>query len=138
MRIAATAPLVKTRIEFAPTNIQECSDGGVMVRTRDKIVADDFAVVQAERRRVARELHDSTSQLLVVLQLHLGELRRSRTANQEPVLDEMAQTIRDIQSSIIEIGRGRSGRVDDVAPLVIARQFHSFGRKSCGPIAAGR
>jgi len=81
----------------------------------------------AERQRIARELHDSTSQLLVALQLKLGELGRSRVPR--PVLDVMAEVIRDIQNSIKQISSRRSNGDEDTdgAKAAVAKMFYSIG-----------
>ena len=90
------------------------------------------AIREEERRRISRELHNSTSQLLVALQLQLGELRRSHKPSAEPLLAEMAQVIRDIHISLSQIGSRPSGEAedDDGAKVVIARAFYSLGARN--------
>ena len=66
--------------------------------------ASHEAIRAAERRRISRELHDSTSQLLVVLQLQLGQLRNlptSQTAG--PLLDQLTETLQSLQASIKQV-----------------------------------
>jgi signal transduction histidine kinase len=53
-----------------------------------------------ERRHIARELHDSTSQLLVVLQLQLGRLRHSGGPEVSALIAECETTIADIRRQI--------------------------------------
>ena len=53
-----------------------------------------------EREHIARELHDSTSQLLVLLNLQLGRLRRSSATNVEPLIQECEKTISEIRECI--------------------------------------
>lgn len=53
-----------------------------------------------ERRRIARDLHDSTSQLLVALQLQLARLKRQDLADVGPLIMECERTIREIQRQI--------------------------------------
>lgn len=54
-----------------------------------------------ERRLIARELHDSTSQSLVILQLELGQLRRlEHPAGMNPIIDEFEIAIRQIRAEI--------------------------------------
>lgn len=90
--------------------------------------AGESFIKAAERQLVARELHDTTSQLLVALQLQLEELRRtSSTPNAERILNEMAEVIRDIHSSIRKIGSGRGvEHADADGQVKIARIFHSL------------
>ena len=88
-------------------------------QARDNLLRSD------ERSRIARELHDSTFQLLVALQLDLGQLRRLGAPATEPLLDEMEQVLRDIQKSIREISSGHSD-ADDEARVRVARAFYSL------------
>ena len=57
-----------------------------------------------ERRRVAREIHDSTQQMLVSVALGLGELRRSGSIRHARTLvDELEQTLGEVQREIRSI-----------------------------------
>ena len=68
---------------------------------RDPVHDDSPLWVRAdERRRVARELHDSTSQLLVVIHLHLARLRRNGSPELDAAVTECDQTIADIREQI--------------------------------------
>ena len=53
---------------------------------------------------MARELHDTTSQLLVVLQLHIGELRRAGLRDGGPLLNQLEQTLSEIRQQIRLLG----------------------------------
>jgi signal transduction histidine kinase len=53
-----------------------------------------------ERRRIARELHDSTSQTLVVLQLQLGRLRRMNRPGAEPIIENCEEAIDSIREQL--------------------------------------
>lgn len=58
-------------------------------------------VVRAvERHRIARDLHDSTSQLLAVMQLQLGRLKRESVPEARALIDECERTIREIHEQI--------------------------------------
>jgi signal transduction histidine kinase len=62
--------------------------------------------IEDERERIARDLHDSTSQTLALLQLQLGQLKRSSGAPKiASVVEEIEQTIRDIREQIRAAGR---------------------------------
>lgn len=64
----------------------------------------DLEVRTAERARIARELHDSTSQLLVVLELQLIRLKQlSEDAKVQPLLTEMGQVLDDLHQEIRDI-----------------------------------
>lgn len=58
----------------------------------------------AERQRVSRELHNSTSQLLVALQLQLSQLRKFPGLDAaHPLFDEIGLTLQNIHESIKKI-----------------------------------
>lgn len=58
-----------------------------------------------ERKRLARELHDSTSQLLAVLQLNLGRLRRQDDPDRESNIAKCEDIIAEIGERIRNLGR---------------------------------
>lgn len=62
--------------------------------------ADESVARLDERRRVARELHDSTSQLLVALQMQLHMLKELGHAGAGPLIDECKRTVREIHEQI--------------------------------------
>ena len=54
-----------------------------------------------ERLQLGRELHDSTGQLLLVLRLEMARLREVHgTSNQDSLLDEIDETVREIDREI--------------------------------------
>ena len=53
-----------------------------------------------ERRRIARELHDSTSQTLVVLQLELAQLKRLKLPGAPAIIADCERVIDDIRGQI--------------------------------------
>lgn len=57
-----------------------------------------------ERRRIACELHDSTSQLLVVLQLQLRRLEELTDAEAQSVIEECRSEIEEIRRQIRGLG----------------------------------
>ena len=89
-----------------------------------------------ERDRITRELHDSTSQLLVALQLQLGRLKRHGVPGGQPLLNEMEQLLREIQGSIKQVGSRPSAQDGDAdaARVKVASLFYSLGspHKSAG------
>ena len=53
-----------------------------------------------ERARLARDLHDGTAQLLVLLQLQLARLKRLSTPEVAALAQECEQTIREMHEHI--------------------------------------
>jgi signal transduction histidine kinase len=58
----------------------------------------------AERMRIAQHLHDSTAQLLAVLQLNLGRMRRQGIVGLEPNISECEEIIAQIGRQMRAIG----------------------------------
>jgi signal transduction histidine kinase len=86
------------------------------------------SIRSAERQRISRELHNSTSQLLVALQLQLGQLKKMGAPGTETILKEMSELLRDIQASVREVGsRDSSDQEHSLDNDVrIANLFHSL------------
>ena len=105
---------------------------GVGPQTAEQLLAEQRELpprLSDERRRMARELHDSASQLLVALQLQLGQLKRCGVPRAEPLIDEMEQLVRDIQESIRKVSLSESDEDEgaDGIRVRIASMFHSLG-----------
>jgi signal transduction histidine kinase len=66
---------------------------------------DEAATRSDERQRIARELHDSTSQLVVVLQLQVSRLNELASPEAAPLIQERKATIQEIHAQI----RGLNG-----------------------------
>jgi len=58
----------------------------------------------AERMRIARHLHDSTSQLLAVLQLTLGRMRRQGFEDLDANIADCEEMIATIGQQMRQIG----------------------------------
>lgn len=56
-----------------------------------------------ERKRIAREVRDSTSQQLVVLQLQLSTLKRFKHPGAEALIEECERAIDELQQRIRSI-----------------------------------
>ena len=89
---------------------------------------DDVARLD-ERRRIARELHDTTSQLVVALQLQLGQLRRTGVSNEGALFDEIEQVLRDIHESIrhVDLRLNDEDKGLDGMRARVAGVFYSLG-----------
>jgi signal transduction histidine kinase len=62
--------------------------------------AEERILRSHERQQIARELHDSTSQLLVVLQLQLSQLSQVAHPDAASLIDECKATIEEIHEQI--------------------------------------
>jgi signal transduction histidine kinase len=58
-----------------------------------------------ERRLIARDLHDGTSQLLTVIQLTLGRLKAETGDDATPLIEECQKVITEIRAQIRGFGR---------------------------------
>lgn len=71
----------------------------------------EFLIRSDERDRIARELHDSTSQLLVALELHLIRLKQLPHDFEAPVFEDvmtdLRDTIGDLHEEIRQLGSRR-------------------------------
>ena len=73
-------------------------------RQREDIESMLVGRQESERRRVARDLHDSTQQMLVSASLTVGQLRRAnKNKGAEKVFSELQQTLDDVQLEIRSI-----------------------------------
>ena len=61
---------------------------------------DEGAARSDERRIIARELHDSTSQTLVVLQLELAQLKRLKVLGAPAIIADCERVIDEIRGQI--------------------------------------
>lgn len=69
-------------------------------RQRRRLGGQLLNAQEDERRRVARDLHDSTSQELVALQLNLMRLKRARGATAAAALAAVAESLERVQQEI--------------------------------------
>ncbi len=83
-----------------------------LAETRDRLLRQMMTAQEEERRRVARELHDETSQALTALIANLGTLRRQPPSRVQASLDE-------IRSSVVEILRGINRIVLNLRPTLL-------------------
>ena len=94
--------------------------------------ASDNSIRAAERNRISRELHNSTSQLLVALQLQLGQLRTVPAIldTAQPLLGEIAETLQNIHESIrqIEMEHFDDNALDD-RQVQTAKVFFSLANR---------
>lgn len=86
-----------------------------------------------ERQRIGREIHDSTMQLMVCLDLKIGQLKRScPTADFGPILEEMRELVTEAQQAIRAISYLTHPPLLDKMTLPEALQelVEGFGRRT--------
>ena len=76
-------------------------------------VSDESAVEHilsiraAERMRIADELHDTACQLLAIIQLNLGRMRRQQSNELEATIEECEELVSRIGSHMREVCNSR-------------------------------
>jgi len=96
-------------------------------RTRE-LAARELGAAEAERKRIARELHDETAQLLVALLLRLRLAREAaETAVRDRLLDEAREQASEILEGVRRFARGLRPPLLDEAGLVPALEAHVRG-----------
>jgi two-component system NarL family sensor kinase len=82
-------------------SVVDLTEVNALKRERRRMGAQVLHVQEAERKRIARELHDSTSQLLLVLQFNLMNLKRaSDDLKSDPLFADCMDALADVHSEI--------------------------------------
>ena len=104
-RVAAS-PLADRDMARVGTTLNTLLDNLTNDRARvRRLAAQVISAQDEERARVARELHDSTAQMLAAVMLQLGVAARE---NESPVLDARIATVRDMVADALEEVRSLS------------------------------
>ena len=88
---------------YVLVNIQDVTEVNKLKRQKRRFDSGVLKAQESERRRMARELHDSTSQLLVVLQLNLMNLDRQASAEAEAIVSDCKNVVQAIHREIRSI-----------------------------------
>jgi signal transduction histidine kinase len=84
---------------YVLVSVHDITELVTLKRQRRRLGSQVLRAQEMERRRIARELHDSTSQMLVALQLNLINLERSRT-DSDSLIADCKKTVMDMQREI--------------------------------------
>jgi len=98
----ATRVVESSALEDLPPVLDRLTEDRERMR---RLAAQVISAQDEERARVARELHDSTAQMLAAIMLQLGVAARENTS---PVLDERIATLREMASEALEEVRSLS------------------------------
>jgi len=88
---------------YVLVNIRDVTEEIKLKRQRRRSDSGVLMAQESERRRMARELHDSTSQLLVVLQLNLIKLGNHPGPETDLIVSECQNVVKDIQREVRSI-----------------------------------
>ena len=81
-------------------SVHDVTELVALKRQRRRIGSQLLRAQELERRRIARELHDSTAQMLVVLQLDLSHLARNADPATESGIASCSEMVQQIQQEI--------------------------------------
>src|SRR4030095_10232216 len=73
------------------------------IKARERLAGRLITLQDEERRRIGRELHDSTAQNLVALDMNLARLARGADANDRELSDTLADSRALVAESLREI-----------------------------------
>lgn len=86
--------------KYVLVSAQDVTEVHTLKRQRRRFSTGILKAQESERRRIARELHDSTAQQLLVLQLHLMNLGELAGSEANDVVSECKKVVKEIQSEI--------------------------------------
>ena len=88
---------------YVLVNIQDVTEVNKLKRQKRRFDSAVLKAQERERRRMARELHDSTSQLIVELQFNLMNLAKEGGSHPEAIASECKQVVQAIHREIRSI-----------------------------------
>jgi two-component system NarL family sensor kinase len=95
------AALTVNRSRHVLVSVHDVTELIKLKRQRRRIDSQVLRAQESERRRMARELHDSTAQLLVSLQLDLASLGRTSVGSDvDAIIAECKKTVREVQQEV--------------------------------------
>jgi signal transduction histidine kinase len=120
-RLASFTELVATAIANADSRAQ-------LMASRARIVA----AADETRRRIERDLHDSTQQQLATLTLDLRQVQADAPPELEDGLSRIAERVTDVLNQVREISRGIHPSI--LSELGLTRALKALGRRSAVPV----
>jgi len=86
--------------QYILVTVHDVTEIGSLKRQKRRLGSQLLHAQEAERRRLARDLHDSTAQTLVALQLSIGRLSREVGPDGEALVNECQEAIQQIHREI--------------------------------------
>ncbi len=95
------AALTVNQTRHVLVSVHDVTELVKLKRQQRRIGSQVLQAQESERRRMARELHDSTAQLLVSLQLDLASLGRTSAGQDvDAIIAECKKTVREVQQEV--------------------------------------
>ena len=92
---------IYARSKYVLVSAEDLTEFNTLKRQRRRMDTQVLRAQEEERRRLARELHDSVSQMLVALDLNLLHLRGRVGAEAKALISECKQEVKEIQREAI-------------------------------------
>ncbi|HSU13329.1 sensor histidine kinase [Longimicrobium sp.] len=126
-RRAPVSPVADRELERLRRTFNAMLDTAAAYRTRlREVAARALSAAEEERKRIARELHDETAQMLAALLIRIRVVRNSRDpAQMEPLLDGMREDVSRALEGIRRFARGLRPPALDELGLVPAIEGHA-------------
>jgi len=126
-RRAPVSPVADRELERLRRTFNAMLDTAAAYRARlREVAARALSAAEEERKRIARELHDETAQMLAALLIRIRVVRNSRDPAQvEPLLDGMREDVSRALEGIRRFARGLRPPALDELGLVPAIEGHA-------------
>lgn len=122
---APRSPVADREIDRITRTFNEMLDAGEAYRTRLREVAvRALTAAEEERKRIARELHDETAQLLAVLLIRIRLVRGAEPEAADALLEDMRREIGEALEGVRRFARGLRPPALDELGLVPAIEAH--------------
>lgn len=107
-RRAPVSPVADRELDRLRATFNAMLDTSAAYRARlREVAARALGAAEEERKRIARELHDETAQMLAALLIRIRVVRKSRDpAAMEPLLDEMREEVSHALEGVRRFSRG--------------------------------
>lgn len=133
-RRAPVSPVADRELDRLRVTFNAMLDTAAAYRARlREVAARALGAAEEERKRIARELHDETAQMLAALLIRIRVVRNSRDpAAMEPLLDDMRMEVSHALEGVRRFARGlRPPALDELGLVpaieVLARSLEEIG-----------